>query len=165
MATFKKGESMTKQRIVVSAQFDQKGEGRSGKNVALSIANDKGGPENAMTDPMLVYDTYEDKNGDKKPTFTASYSSAQWDKIAEAANKDGDALVVEGDVFPNRHGKGLVVNTNTLSTPEESFDKAAHDANTLAAREAKAEARKAAAAEKAAEKGKETEKAVELEAE
>lgn len=161
MATFKKGESMKNQRLVVSASFDQKGEGRKGKNVALSIANDTKDMENVKTDPMLVYDHYTDKNGEKKPTYTASYSPTQWEAIEAAANKDGDAMVIEGDVFPNRNGKGLVVNTNTLNTPEEAFDSQKHKDNTHAARAAKQAARKEQEAAKAQEQ--EAEQALEQE--
>lgn len=156
MATFNKGESMKSQRIAVSASFPQKGEGRKGHNVALTLANDTKAPADVKTDPMLVYDHYVDKNGEKQNSFTASYSPKQWEAIEAVANKDGDAMVFEADVFPNRHGKGLVVNTNTLKSTDVPYDSAKHKQNTLDARTAKAEARKAA---------KEQDKSAEVEAE
>ena len=137
MATFKKGQSFKDQRVYVSAVFDQKGKGMTGKNVAFSIANDNREPEDVITDPMLVYDKYKDKNGVEKDTYTASYSAKQWEAIEKMANKDGDAMVVNADLFPNSRGKGLIVNTNTLKTPEQAFDREAHKENTLSAREAK----------------------------
>lgn len=137
MATFKKGQSFKGQRVHVSSVFDQKGPGMDGKNVAFSISNDTREPEDVITNPMLVYDKYTDKQGNVKNTFTAEYSKSQWEKIEAFANKDGDAMVLEADLFPNARGKGLVVNTNTLKTPEVPFDAQKHRENTLAAREAK----------------------------
>lgn len=141
MATFKKGQSFKGQRVHVSGVFDQKGPGMTGKNVAFSISNDTREPEDVITNPMLVYDKYKDQEGKEKDTYTASYSAKQWDAIEKTANKDGDAMVLEADLFPNSRGKGLVVNTSTLKTPEEAFDKSKHQENTLAAREAKKAAR------------------------
>lgn len=141
MATFKKGQSFKGQRVHVSGVFDQKGAGMTGKNVAFSISNDTREPEDVITNPMLVYDKYKDKEGNEKDTYTASYSAKQWEAIEKAANKDGDAMVLEADLFPNTRGKGLVVNTNTLKTPETPFDAAKHRENTVAVREAKKAAR------------------------
>jgi len=155
MATFKKGQSFKGQRVHVSSVFDQKGPGMTGKNVAFSISNDTRELDEVITDPMLVYDKYKAADGTMKNTFTAEYSKAQWEAIEKAANKDGDAMVVIADLFPNKKGKGLVVNTNTLKTPDVPFDKEAHQKNTLAAREAKkakyAEAETAATKEQEAE--------------
>lgn len=151
MATFKKGESMKNQRLVVSAVFDQKGKNYTGKNVAFSIANDTKTVEDAMTDPMLVYDTYTDKDGNKQNSYMAGYSKDQWEAIEAAANKEGDAMVINADVIPRGKGrKGLAVNTKTLSTPEEGFSKAKHDEVTTQARQEKAKAREAAASAKEA---------------
>ena len=153
MATFKKGQSFKGQRVHVSSVFEQKGQNMDGMNVAFSMSNDTRELDDVFTDPMLVYDKYTDAEGVKKNTFTAEYSKAQWESIKEAANFDGDAMVLDADLFPNRNGKGLVVNTNTLKTPEQPFDKEAHKQNTLAAREAKKAqyAQAAAAAEAEAE--------------
>lgn len=153
MATFKKGQSYKGQRLHVSSVFDQKGQGMTGKNVAFSISNDNREKEDVMTNPMLVYDTYKDSSGVEKDTFTASYSAKQWEAIEAAANKDGDAMVIEADLFPGKKGKGLLVNTNTLKTPEQPFNAAAHKEKTLEAREAK----KAAKAENANAPAKEQE--------
>lgn len=137
MATFKKGQSFKGQRVHVSGVFDQKGPGMTGKNVAFSISNDTRDMENVITNPMLVYDTYKDGQGKEKDTYTASYSAKQWAAIEAAANKDGDAMVLEADLFPNTRGKGLVVNTNTLKTPTVPFNADKHRENTVAARDAK----------------------------
>jgi len=141
MATFKKGQSFKGQRVHVSGVFDQKGPGMTGKNVAFSISNDTRDMENVITNPMLVYDTYKDGQGKEKDTYTASYSAKQWAAIEAAANKDGDAMVLEADLFPNTRGKGLVVNTNTLKTPTTPFNADKHRENTVAARDAKKVAR------------------------
>ncbi|WP_078598686.1 hypothetical protein [Evansella clarkii] len=141
MATFKKGQSFKGQRVHVSGVFDQKGPGMTGKNVAFSISNDTREPEDVITNPMLVYDKYTDKEGKEKDTYTASYSAKQWEAIEQAANKDGDAMVVEADLFPNTRGKGLIVNTNSLKTPENAFDMTKHRENTVAVRDAKKAAR------------------------
>lgn len=143
MATFKKGQSFKGQRVHVSGVFDQKGPGMDGKNVAFSISNDTREPEDVITNPMLVYDKYKDKEGKEKDTYTANYSKKQWEQIEKAANKDGDAMVLEADLFPSSRGKGLVVNTNTLKTPETPFNSEQHRENTVAAREAKKAAREA----------------------
>lgn len=137
MATFGKGQSYKGQRVHVSSVFDQVGEGRTGKNVAFSISNDERSPEDVITNPMLSYGTYTDKEGQKKDTYTVGYSKTQWEAIQAAANKDGDALVLEADLFPREKGKGLMVNTKTLKTPEKPFDSKAHKANLAAARDAK----------------------------
>jgi hypothetical protein len=141
MATFKKGQSFKGQRVHVSGVFDQKGPGMTGKNVAFSISNDARDTENVITNPMLVYDKFKDAAGNEKDTYTASYSAKQWAAIEKTANKDGDAMVLEADLFPNTRGKGLVVNTNTLKTPTVPFDAAKHRDNTVAARDAKKSAR------------------------
>ncbi|PAE87720.1 hypothetical protein [Shouchella clausii] len=146
MATFKKGQSYKNQRVHVSAAFDQRGPGMKGKNIAFSISNDTREPEDVITNPMLVYDKFKDKDGNEKDTFTASYSPKQWEAIEKAANKDGDAMVLVADLFPNTRGKGLVVNTNTLRTPETPFSAEKHRDNTIAAREAKKAAREAESA-------------------
>lgn len=145
MATFKKGQSYKGQRVHVSSVFDQKGPGMTGKNIAFSISNDTREPAEVITNPMLVYDKYKDAQGKEKDTYTASYSAKQWEAIEKAANKDGDAMVLEADLFPNARGKGLVVNTNTLKTPSVPFDAAKHRENTLAARKERAAARESAA--------------------
>ncbi|MCR6108738.1 hypothetical protein HXA34_20790 [Salipaludibacillus agaradhaerens] len=137
MATFKKGQSFKGQRVHVSGAFEQKGPGMTGKNVAFSISNDTREPEGVITNPMLVYDKFTDKEGNEKDTYTASYSAKQWAAIEAAANKEGDAMVLEADLFPNTRGKGLVINTNTLKTPDVAFDATKHRENTLAARDAK----------------------------
>ena len=141
MATFKKGQSFKDQRVYVSAVFDQKGKGMTGKNVAFSISNDTREPEDVITDPMLMYGKYKDKEGVERNTYTVGYSAKQWEAIEKMANKDGDAMVLNADLFPNPNGKGLVVNTNTLSTPETPFDAEKHRANTLKARQEKSHTR------------------------
>lgn len=144
MATFKKGQSFKGQRVHVSSVFDQKGAGMTGKNVAFSISNDLREPEDVMTNPMLVYDKYKDGSGKEKDTYTASYSAKQWEAIEKAANKDGDAMVLNADLFPNSRGKGLVINTSTLKTPETPFDATKHREKTVAARDAKTANRESA---------------------
>lgn len=141
MATFKKGQSMKGQRVHVTSHFAQTGPGMTGQNVAFSISNDTKEIGDVMTNPMLVYGKTKDGT---KDVYTASYSAKQWEAIEKMANKDGDKLVLEADLFPDSKGKGLVVNTNTLKTPSEPFNQAAHEANTIAAREAKKQAREAA---------------------
>lgn len=150
MATFKKGQSFKGQRVHVSGVFDQKGPGMTGKNVAFSISNDTREPEDVITNPMLVYDKYTDASGKEKDTYTASYSAKQWEQIEKMANKDGDAMVLIADLFPNSRGKGLVVNTSTLKTPDVPFNAEKHRTNTLAAREAKKAERETSAQEKEA---------------
>ena len=137
MASFKKGQSFKGQRVHVSGVFDQKGAGMNGKNVAFSISNDTKEPEDVITNPMLVYDKYVDGKGNEKDTYTANYSAKQWEAIEKAANKDGDAMVVIADLFPNARGKGLLVNTNTLKTPDVPFNAEKHRNNTLAVRATK----------------------------
>lgn len=161
MATFKKGQSFKGQRVHVSGVFDQKGPGMTGKNVAFSISNDTREPDDVITNPMLVYDKYTDKQGKEKDTYTSSYSAKQWEQIEQAANKDGDAMVLEADLFPNSRGKGLVVNTNTLKTPETAFDSSKHRENTVAVREAK-KAERDAKKGAAQEQQNEQEKALEV---
>lgn len=149
MATFKKGQSMKAQRVHVTGAYEQKSP-LTGMNVAFSLSNDDKVPgENASADPMLVYDTFE-KDGEKRPTYTAEYSKKQWEAIAAAANKDGDDMVVIADLFPK--GKGLVVNTNSLQTPENPFNREKHKEVTLAERDIRKAAREAKAAAKADEK-------------
>lgn len=137
MARFKKGQSFKNQRVHIVGAFDQTGRGMNGKNVSFSISNDTREGDDIFTDPMLVYDKFIDSQGQEKPSFTAEYSASQWEKIEAAANKDGDELVIEADLFMNKKGPGLLVNTNTLKTPEIPFDQEKHKANTIAAREAK----------------------------
>ncbi|OMF76778.1 hypothetical protein [Paenibacillus glucanolyticus] len=158
MAKFKKGQSFKNQRVHVVGVFDQTGKGMNGKNVSFSISNDTREGDDIFTDPMLVYDTYVDKLGKQQNSFTANYSARQWEAIEAAANKDGDELVIEADLFMNKNGPGLLVNTNTLKTPEIPFNQQKHKANTLAAREAK----KAAVAEQRAEQETQTEGEKEL---
>lgn len=139
MARFEKGQSMKGQRVHVTGVFDQKGKGMTGKNVSFSISNDLADPkdlDNVKTSPMLVYEQYKGQDGKEKTSYSASYSQSQWEKIEAAANKDGDKLVVIADLFPNRNGKtkGLMVNTNTLKTPDQPFNAEAHRENTLNAR-------------------------------
>lgn len=141
MARFKKGQSFKNQRVHIVGAFDQTGRGMNGKNVAFSISNDTREGADIFTDPMLVYDTYLDKFGKRQNSFTAEYSAKQWEAIEAAANKDGDDLVIEADLFMNKNGPGLLVNTNTLKTPEIPFNREKHKANTLAARTLKKEAR------------------------
>lgn len=144
MATFKKGQSMKGVRVHAASVFDQKGQGMDGVNVAFSVSNDLREQEAVDTAPMLNYGSYIDPEGNKKNTFTASYSRKQWEAFEKAANKDGDAMVVEADLFPSKNGKGLVVNTNSLKTPEQAFSQDKHRENTVAARDAKKAARDAA---------------------
>lgn len=157
MATFGKGQSFKGQRVHVSSVFDQTGAGRTGKNVAFSISNDTREADDVITNPMLMYGTYQDKQGNTKDTYTVGYSAEQWNEIEAKANKDGDALVLEADLFPRKNGPGLMVNTKTLKTPEQPFDAEAHKTNLEAARAAKKEARAAESA------GKEQEKEMEVE--
>lgn len=152
MVRFKKGESFKGNRVHISSVFDQKGPGEKGKNVAFSISNDLRDPEDVKSDPMLVYGQYTDKDGERKPSYTAQYSASQWDEIVAASNKDGDAMVVIADLFPNSRGPGLVVNTKTLRTPDEPFNDEVHREKTLNAREAKKMARQEAQVQKEAEK-------------
>ncbi|WP_145142331.1 hypothetical protein [Paenibacillus sp. Y412MC10] len=153
MARFRKGQSFKNQRVHIVGAFDQTGKGMTGKNVAFSISNDTREGDDIFTDPMLVYDTYEDKNGKQQNSFTAQYSAKQWEAIEAMANKDGDDLVIEADLFMNKNGPGLLVNTNTLKTPEIPFNREKHKANTLAARELK----KAAITEQETQKQDQTE--------
>lgn len=143
MATFKKGQSMKQVRVHAASQYPQKGPGMTGVNMAFSMSNDLLEPSEAFTGPMLEYGTFVDKNGEKKPTYTTAYSASQAEKFEAAANKDGDAMVVLADVFPNKKGTGLIVNMDTLTTPDEPFNAAAHKENTMKARELKKEARAA----------------------
>jgi hypothetical protein len=135
MAKFKKGKSFENQRVYV-ASFSEQAGARTGMNVAFSIANDTREGDDVFTDPMLVYDHYE-KDGIRKNYYKAEYSANQWEKILNAANKEGSNLVVEADLFPNKNGPGLLVNTNTLNTPEISFDIDKHKEKTKAALEDK----------------------------
>ncbi|MEK4277715.1 hypothetical protein [Paenibacillus sp. FSL R7-0026] len=137
MAGFKKGQSFKNQRVHIVGAFDQTGKGMNGKNVAFSISNDTREGEDVFPDPMLVYDPYTDRNGQQKNSFTAEYSASQWEAIEAAANKEGDDLVLEADLFMNKNGPGLLVNTNTLKTPEIPFNREKHKENTIAAKEAK----------------------------
>lgn len=159
MATFGKGQSYKGQRVEVVSVFDQVGAGRTGVNVAFGIANDTRAPEDVVTNPMLSYGTYKDKDGNTKDTYTVGYSRAQWDEVQAAANKDGDRLVVEADLFPRKNGPGLMVNTKTLKTPEQPFDLAKHKENTETARAAK----KSAKADKDNAPAQEQEAAIEAE--
>lgn len=135
-AVFRKGESYNNQRVFVSSVFPQGGQ-QTGYNVALSIANDQQTDTSKIqTSPMLVYDQYMVGN-EKKDSYTTSYSAKQWDAIEKASNKDGDKMVILADLIPNNNGKGLVVNTNTLKTPEHPFNIDKHRVNTIAARDAK----------------------------
>lgn len=158
MATFKKGQSMKAQRVHVTGAYEQKPP-LTGMNVAFSLSNDdKEAGVNASADPMLVYDTFE-KDGKKHPTYTQEYSKKQWEAIEAAANKDGDDMVVIADLFPK--GKGLVVNTNSLQTPETPFNRALHKETTLAEREIRKAAREAKAEEAAQGVDKDKEEALE----
>lgn len=105
-------------------------------NVAFSIANDTREGDDVFTDPMLVYDSYQ-KEGVERKYYKTEYSANQWEKILNAAHQEGSNLVVEADLMPNSNGPGLLVNTNTLKTPEIPFDIEKHKEKTEAAREAK----------------------------
>lgn len=159
MATFGKGQSFKGQRVHVASAFEQKG--GKGMNVSFSMSNDTREGEDVFTDPMLSYDTYTDADGKQKNKFTQGYSMKQWEAIEAAGNKDGDKLVVIADVFPNKRGPGLMVNTNSLKTPETPFDQDKHQANTMAAREAK-KAAKAADNEAGKENEKEADKELDV---
>ncbi|MEW4426037.1 hypothetical protein AB1I68_00920 [Paenibacillus pabuli] len=136
MVKFKKGQSFKNQRVYVANFSEQTGANRNGMNVAFSMANDTREGDDVFTDPMLVYDKYM-KDGQEKKYYKTEYSANQWEKIMNAANKEGPNLVVDADLMPNSNGPGLVVNTNTLKTPEIPFDREKHMAITEAAREAK----------------------------
>lgn len=155
MATFKEGQSMKSQRIQVVAHFDQKGPNMTGKNVAFGIANDtremNDGPNGVITDPMLMYKQYTDKDGKKQNYYTEGYSEEQWNKVLETANMDGDKPVFIADVHPSKNGKGLVVNTNSLQPTDVPFDHAKHKENTKERRAVKAAERSAKAKEAQAE--------------
>lgn len=153
MATFKEGQTMKSQRVHVVAQFDQKGPNMKGKNIAFGISNDtremNDGPNGVITDPMLMYKTYVDKDGKKQNYFTEGYSEDQWNDILEVANMDGDSPVFVADLHPSKNGKGLVVNTKTLQPTDVPFDQKRHKDNTQARRaEKKAEREAKAAAQK-----------------
>jgi len=148
MATFKKGQSMKDRRLVVVGAFDQKGEGMTGKNVAFAIAADQETEaSNVITDPMLHYGTYKDDAGKEQSTYTVPYSKQEFERIEQAANKDGDKWVVQGNVFPSEHRKGLHVNTKSLTTPDVPFSNDKHKAMIDAGRAFKAEQREAKGAE------------------
>lgn len=132
MVRFRRGESMKNQRVYVAASYSQVGNS-TGRNVALSIANDTCEDDVIKTAPMLMYDTYE-RDGETYPRYTVGYSKKQWETIEQMANKEGDELVVVGDLMPTKDHKGLMLNTNTLQTPDEPFDKERHRARTVAKR-------------------------------
>lgn len=149
MAKFNKGESMKAQRVYISAAFDQKGNS-TGKSVVATRANDDKTPETADTQPVLVYDSYKDKDNKMQPSYTKGYSAKEWERIEKMANKEGDALVVIADLFPpkgrdGKREKGLKMNTLTLQTPDVPFDKAKHVEVTQTARDNKKAAREAKA--------------------
>lgn len=149
MATFKKGQSFKDQRVHISADFDQRAP-MKGKNVVISISNDTREGDDIKTDPMLVYQRYKDKQGAEAVSYTASYSESQYNAMMAAANHDGDKPVLIADLFPNKRGDGLVVNTNTLRTPDVPFDAEKHREVTEAARADKKAAREAKNAEREA---------------
>lgn len=132
MVHFKRGESMKNQRVYVAASYAQVGNS-TGRNVALSIANDTCRDEDIKTAPMLMYDSYE-RDGKQHPRYTVGYSSKQWEEMIRMANKEGDELVLVADLMPTKDHKGLMINTNTLQTPDEPFDKDTHRKRTIAKR-------------------------------
>lgn len=151
MANIKGGSKDTKYRLVVSGAYPQKGVNQNGVamtgyNIAFRMANDRLTKKDieagkGQTAPMLAYDSYTDKNGEKQTSFTRPYSKEQYDAIMAAANTKGDKPVIEAAVFPRNNG--LVVNTNTLETPKVKYDKDKDIANTTAAREVAAAQREA----------------------
>lgn len=151
MANIKGGAKDTKYRLVISGAYPQKGKNANGVemtgyNIAFRMANDRMTKADitagkAQTAPMLAYDSYTDKNGEKQTSFTRPYSKEQYESIMAAANTKGDKPVIEACVFPRNNG--LVVNTNTLSTPKYKYDKAKDAENTNKAREVAAAQREA----------------------
>lgn len=152
MATFDEGQSYKDNRIHATGIFEQTGTHKNGKpmdgyNIAFSMSNDEAEGSDVFTDPMLKYDTYIDADGDPQYTFTVPYSKSQYEELMETANlgEDGKGMpVVNADLMPNPSGKGLLVNTKTMTTPENGFDPVAHKENTKSAREVKAQNREAA---------------------
>lgn len=134
MATFREGQDISNQRVHVCATFDQQGD-NAGKSVMMSVSNDIRDADDIILDPMLVYDIYtDDKTNEEKRKYTTNYTEDEWDKIEKASNKDGDAMVVNGDLVENPNGVGLVVDTDTLTTPDKAFDETEHRKNTIHAR-------------------------------
>lgn len=180
MATFQKGQSMKGQRIYIASAFPSQKEGaKEGDkpthyDISLGIANDLVDPkkDNVIADPMLGYNPFVTKDGEKKISNTIRYAASQYDKMMEVANTDGKYPVFEADLFPTRPGaakRGLVVNTGTLKPVEQKFDHEKHKENTDIVRKDKAAQREAKAAEaKAAKeaegKGAEAEASKEAEA-
>lgn len=160
---------MKNQRVYIASVFEvQKKDAKEGDkpshyDISLGVANDLGDPKKneVMADPMLAYNQYE-KNGEKRVSHTIRYAASQYDKMLDAANKDGKYPVLEADLFPTRANapkRGLMVNTQTLKTPEKAFDHEKHLANTTEIRDIKKEAREAKAAEAAAAKEAEAKEA------
>lgn len=145
--------AFSNQRIYVAAAFDQTGK-MNGKNVSMGIANDIIPEGGAVTDPMLVYDHYEDKKtGEKKLTTTVGITADQWSAIEQNANKDGDNYVFVADLMKRTSGPGLIPKFDTIKGTDVAFNKEAHIANIDAAKAAKKEA----FAKKEAEAAKEAE--------
>lgn len=160
---------MKNQRVYIASVFEvpkkdaKEGDKPSHYDISLGVANDLGDPKKneVMADPMLAYNQYE-KNGEKKVSHTIRYAASQYEKMLDAANKDGKYPVIEADLFPTRANapkRGLMVNTQTLKTPEKAFDHEKHLANTTEIRDIKKEAREAKAAEAAAAKEAEAKEA------
>lgn len=149
MANIKGLGKDTKHRLAIIGAFEQKGENKNGVkmtgyNIAFRMCNDTLTKKDieagkGQTAPMLAYDSYTDKSGEKKTSFTRPYSKDQYDAIMAAANTKGDKPVIEACVFPKDNG--LVVNTNSLSTPKKAYDEKKDKANTEKLRELAAEKR------------------------
>lgn len=152
MANIKGMPKDTVHRLVMTGAFPQKGKNANGQeltgyNIAFKMAQDRVTKTaieegKGQTAPMLAYNSYTDKTtGEKKTSFTVPYSKEQYDKIMAAANTKGDKPVIDAQVFAKNGG--LVVNTNTLSTPKYKYDAAKDKANTERIREIASEKRAA----------------------
>lgn len=157
MATIRKGMSYKGNRIAILSAFDQTGEKQTGKNLQLVMANDLETDDNrVITNPSLVYKSYNDKNGKPQTWTKESYSKKQYEAIMAVANTDGTHPVFEADLMPSANGKNLIVNTNTVKHVDQPFDHEKHKERTLEVRNDRAAA---AAAAREAAKAKSTEKA------
>lgn len=162
MATIRKGMSYKGNRIALISAFDQKGEKQTGKNLQLVMANDLETDNNrVITDPSLVYKTYNDKDGKPQTWMKEAYSKQQYDDIMAVANTDGTHPVFEADLMPSANGKGFIVNTKTVKPVDQPFDNEKHKERTLEVRNERAAAREAAK-EKSTEKAKEEDLDAEL---
>lgn len=119
--------------------------------VAFSYANDIAGTEQAPnqkieTKPMLAYNNITLKNGKKITNHYVLYDKAEWDKVEDVLNTEGDKPVFNGKTFKDKSGQNRV-DVNSVERTDIPFNASLHKQRTLQERAKQVKNQKARQAE------------------